>query len=179
MSTAVQVDRTATEREIRRLLETEQDPVLLSEQLFAPDGLFNQLAPTRDERRNLVRSPLFREALARLRAVHVAAHQRGAAEQGDRGKPMAAEPEAMTVREAGKKGGTIVRQRYGKEFYEEIGKKGSRTTRAKYGPDFYGQIGKKGGQTTSERHGPEFYEKIGKKGGQRVKELIERAKAQE
>ena len=33
--------------------------------------------------------------------------------------------------------------------------------------------------TTSERHGPEFYEKIGKKGGQRVKELIERAKAQE
>src|SRR5438067_13429125 len=85
----------------------------------------------------------------------------------------------MTVREAGKNGGTIVSQRYGKEFYEEIGKKGGSTTKSKYGPDFYGQIGKKGGQTTSERHGPEFYEKIGKKVGQRVKELVERAKAQE
>ena len=72
---------------------------------------------------------------------------------------MAEEKREMTVREAGKKGGTIVSQRYGKGFYEEIGKKG--------------------GQTTSERHGPEFYEKIGKKGGQRVKELIERAKAAE
>jgi general stress protein YciG len=92
---------------------------------------------------------------------------------------MAEEKKEMTVREAGKKGGTIVSQRYGKGFYEEIGKKGGSTTKKKYGADFYGQIGKKGGQTTSDRHGPEFYEKIGKKGGQRVKELIERAKASE
>lgn len=82
----------------------------------------------------------------------------------------------MTVREAGKKGGSIVRQRYGKEFYEEIGKKGGSTTKTRYGSDFYGEIGKKGGKTTSDRHGAEFYEKIGKKGGQRVKELIERGK---
>src|SRR6185436_1019617 len=95
------------------------------------------------------------------------------------GSLMPVEKKEMTVREAGKKGGTIVSQRYGKEFYEEIGKKGGSTTKSKYGADFYGQIGKKGGQTTSERHGPEFYEKIGKKGGQRVKELIERAKAAE
>src|SRR5262249_45132882 len=95
------------------------------------------------------------------------------------GSAMAAEKREMTVREAGKKGGTIVSQRYGKEFYEEIGKKGGSTTKNKYGADFYGQIGKKGGQTTSERHGPEFYEKIGNKGGRGVKELTEGAKAGE
>ena len=37
---------------------------------------------------------------------------------------MAVDRKEMTVREAGKKGGTIVSQRYGKEFYEEIGHKG-------------------------------------------------------
>ena len=41
------------------------------------------------------------------------------------------------------------------------------------------EAGRMGGRLVSEKYGPEFYEKIGKKGGQRVKELIERAKAQE
>jgi len=96
------------------------------------------------------------------------------------GTPVAEEKRTeMTVREAGKKGGAIVSQRYGKGFYEEIGKKGGSTTKQRYGADFYGEIGKKGGQTTAERHGPDFYEKIGKKGGQRVKELIEKGKANE
>jgi general stress protein YciG len=67
---------------------------------------------------------------------------------------------AMTVREAGQKGGETTRQRYGEGFYEEIGRKG----------------GKLGGETTKERYGGSFYEDIGHKGGQRVKELIERGK---
>ena len=32
----------------------------------------------------------------------------------------------LTVAEAGRKGGTTVRDRYGHEFYEEIGRKGGR-----------------------------------------------------
>ncbi len=67
-----------------------------------------------------------------------------------------AEKGAITVREAGRRGGV--------------------STKKKYGPQFYQSIGKKGGQTTKQRHGPEFYEKIGKKGGQRVKALIALAK---
>ena len=67
-----------------------------------------------------------------------------------------AEKGAITVREAGRRGGT--------------------STKKKYGPQFYQSIGKKGGETTKKRHGPEFYEKIGKKGGQRVKQLIALAK---
>jgi len=35
----------------------------------------------------------------------------------------------LTVAEAGRKGGTTVRDRYGHEFYEEIGKKGGRKVR--------------------------------------------------
>jgi general stress protein YciG len=63
---------------------------------------------------------------------------------------------AMTVRQAGRKGG--------------------RSTRARHGPEFYERIGKKGGEATKERHGPQFYERIGKKGGQRVRQLVAQAK---
>lgn len=67
-----------------------------------------------------------------------------------------AEKGAMTVREAGRKGG--------------------RATKARHGPEFYQSIGRKGGETTKERHGPQFYEKIGRKGGQTMKKLIEQGK---
>jgi general stress protein YciG len=82
----------------------------------------------------------------------------------------------MTVAEAGRKGGQVVKQKYGAEFYGQIGKKGGSTTKSKYGADHYSTIGRRGGQTTSERHGPAFYEEIGKKGGQRVRELVARGK---
>jgi general stress protein YciG len=68
---------------------------------------------------------------------------------------------AMTVREAGQKGGETTKERYGEEFYEQIGRRG----------------GKIGGETTKERYGGSFYEDIGHKGGQKVKELIERGKS--
>ncbi len=67
-----------------------------------------------------------------------------------------AEKGAITVREAGRRGGT--------------------STKKKYGGEFYKSIGKKGGDTTKERMGPGFYEKIGKKGGAKVKQLIALAK---
>ena len=74
---------------------------------------------------------------------------------------MAERKTEMTVREAGHKGGSTTKQRYGEGFYEEIGRKG----------------GKRGGETTKERYGGSFYEDIGHKGGQKVKELIERGKS--
>ena len=46
-----------------------------------------------------------------------------------------AEKGSITVREAGRRGGT--------------------STKKKYGPDFYHGIGKKGGDTTKQRHGRE------------------------
>lgn len=58
----------------------------------------------------------------------------------------------------------------------EAGRKGGRATKARHGPDFYRTIGRKGGQTTKKRHGPKFYKRIGRKGGQRVKELVAQAK---
>ena len=76
------------------------------------------------------------------------------APRGDSGGPD--EPEAMSVREAGRKGGNTTRDRYGSEFFQEIGAKG--------------------GRTVSERYSNEHFREIGRKGGRRVAELIARAK---
>ena len=54
------------EQQIREVLATEGQAIPLSNRLFHPDGLFNQLAQTEDERRAVARSPLFREAQRRL-----------------------------------------------------------------------------------------------------------------
>lgn len=82
----------------------------------------------------------------------------------------------MSVREAGKKGGDTVRDRYGSGFYEEIGRKGGKATRDRHGVEFYESIGQKGGKIVKEKYGPDFYEEIGHKGGQKVKKLIAEAK---
>ncbi|MHB8375038.1 MAG: KGG domain-containing protein [Vulcanimicrobiaceae bacterium] len=82
----------------------------------------------------------------------------------------------MSVREAGKKGGDTVRDRYGSEFYEEIGRKGGQATRDRHGSEFYESIGQKGGRVVKEKYGSGFYEEIGHKGGQKVKKLIAEAK---
>src|ERR1700737_953960 len=82
----------------------------------------------------------------------------------------------MSVREAGKKGGDTVRDRYGSGFYEEIGRKGGQATRERHGAEFYETMGKKGGKVVKDKYGPGFYEQIGHKGGQKVKKLIAEAK---
>src|ERR1700738_4901130 len=82
----------------------------------------------------------------------------------------------MSVREAGKKGGDTVRDRYGSGVYEEIGRKGGQGAREGHGAEVYEAIGQKGGKVVKERYGPNFYEQIGHKGGQKVKKLIAEAK---
>ena len=55
---------------------------------------------------------------------------------------------------------------------QEAGRKGGRSTKARHGPEFYQAIGRKGGLATKARHGPQFYERIGRKGGRRTQRLI-------
>jgi hypothetical protein len=54
---------------IREVVANEPHASILSDQLFRPDGLFNQLAGTEEERRSVVQSPLFRQAQRRLLAL--------------------------------------------------------------------------------------------------------------
>jgi len=86
----------------------------------------------------------------------------------------------MSVREAGQKGGEIVKKKYGSDFYKMIGRKGGEATRAAHGHAFYEAIGKKGGkkggEATRDLYGAAFYEEIGHRGGQKVKALIEQGK---
>ncbi len=83
---------------------------------------------------------------------------------------------AMSVSQAGRKGGQRTAETHGHEFYEEIGRKGGTKVRDVYGHEFYEEIGRKGGTTVRDERGPQFYEEIGHKGGQKVRELIEEGK---
>src|SRR5258708_35706485 len=91
----------------------------------------------------------------------------------------------MSTSDAGRKGGTAVRDKYGEDYYRRIGKlggttlkekrgsdyyrdiakKGGRANVDKYGPDHFAEMGKKGGNTTKQRQSPDFYSRIGKPGG--------------
>ncbi len=66
----------------------------------------------------------------------------------------------LTVREAGRRGGSTTSQRY----------------RAS---GFYQAIGAAGGAMTAAKHGPEHYERIGQLGGARTRALVAKGKAAE
>ena len=55
------------------------------------------------------------------------------------------------AKEAGKRGGEVVKSKYGQEFYKEIGKKGGDVVKKTRGSDFYAEIGKRGGESRSAR----------------------------
>jgi hypothetical protein len=80
------MNRTAIEAEIRRVLDTETKAISLSNKLFRPDGLFAQLAATEEERRELTKTPLFREAqerLSDLQRTEMAAFRQAVAQVSD------------------------------------------------------------------------------------------------
>ena len=67
------------EQQIREVLAAESRAIPLSNRLFSPDGLFNELAKTEAQRRELARSPLFKQAQRRfleLQRVEAAAFSR-------------------------------------------------------------------------------------------------------
>ena len=76
-------------------------------------------------------------------AQRIANAHRGSHDHDQQGG-FAANPEL--AREAGRKGGEIVKQRYGQAFYQEIGRKGGETVKRSRGPEFYAEIGRKGGE---------------------------------
>ena len=57
------------EQEILKVLAEEHTAVGISDKLFTPDGLFSLLATTEQERRIMVRTPLFKQAQKRFREL--------------------------------------------------------------------------------------------------------------
>ena len=53
----------------------------------------------------------------------------------------------MTAAEAGRRGGTVVKEKYGSDHFKKAGQMGGSTTKQKYGSDHYARIGRIGGQT--------------------------------
>jgi len=63
----------------------------------------------------------------------------------DRENQLADEVPGISVREAGRRGGTITRDRHGVEFYRQIGAKGGESTKKLYA-HLFSEFGKKGGR---------------------------------
>jgi hypothetical protein len=63
--------REEAERRIRELLATEMSAVTLSNKLFTPNGLFNQIAHNEQERREVTKTDLWRDAQARMRELEI------------------------------------------------------------------------------------------------------------
>jgi len=76
-------------------------------------------------------------------ARRIAEAHRGSHEHDKEGG-FAANPDL--ARQAGRKGGEIVKQKYGPTFYQEIGRKGGETVKKSRGTGFYAEIGRKGGE---------------------------------
>jgi len=81
-------------------------------------------------------------------ARKIAEAHRGSHEH-DREGGFAANP--SLAREAGRKGGETVKNRYGATFYQNIGKKGGETVKRERGTEFYAEIGRKGGEMRGQR----------------------------
>ncbi|MBI2941615.1 MAG: helix-turn-helix domain-containing protein [Chloroflexi bacterium] len=89
-------------------------------------------------------------------------------EAGER-HTMTEERKEMTVSEAGRLGGNLVKAKYGNEFYRKIGQKGGMTVAEERGVEFYAAIGRKGGAAVRDARGADFYSEIGRKGGAAVR----------
>ena len=59
----------------------------------------------------------------------------------------------------------------------ERGRRGGNVVLQKYGPDYFARIGKMGGKATKEQRGSTYYTEIGKKGGAVRKQQLADIKA--
>lgn len=80
------------------------------------------------------------------------------------------QPAVSPLSEAGRKGGSAVRDKYGEDYYRRIGKKGGQALKERRGSDYYRSIAQKGGQANVSKYGPEHFSQMGKKGGNTTKE---------
>jgi len=75
----------------------------------------------------------------------------------------------MSTVEAGRLGGSVVRDKYGEDYYRRIGTKGGNVLKQKRGHDYYRSIAQKGGQANVEKYGTDHFSEMGKKGGNATK----------
>ncbi len=101
----------------------------------------------------------------------------------DAQEPNDTEPDdapAMTVAEAGRRGGQKTRDKMkadDPDYYKRIGKLGGNTTKTVHGFKHYHKIGKEGGLKNKAIHPPEYFSELGKQGGAELRRLIQKGRA--
>jgi general stress protein YciG len=85
----------------------------------------------------------------------------------------------ISLKEAGKLGGSACRDNAPTGYYQQIGQMGGSENAQRHGPDYFKQLGSKGGRSCRARHGQEFYEQIGRTGGKKVQAAFAALRAQE
>lgn len=95
-------------------------------------------------------------------------------ETGEKGLCMepegAEQPTPTPTSEVGRKGGSVVREKYGEDYYRQIGKKGGTALKEQRGSEYYRTIARKGGAANKNKYGVEHFAEMGKKGGNSTKE---------
>lgn len=89
-------------------------------------------------------------------------------------RPQRKHPDAMTVQEAGRKGGAMRKQQLGPAGYARMGKKGGAARKEQLGAEGYSELGKKGGEVRKRQLGSDGYAEIGRKGGEARREHLGR-----
>src|SRR5712692_7718112 len=82
----------------------------------------------------------------------------------------------MSTTEAGRRGGSTVRDKYGEDYYRRIGKKGGTSLKEKRGSEYYRTIARKGGAANMAKYGADHFSEMGKKGGKATRERLEQTK---
>ncbi len=68
---------------------------------------------------------------------------------------------SLSTSEAGRRGGSAVRDKYGEEYYRRIGKKGGAALKEKRGNEYYRTIAQKGGQANVSKYGSDHFSEMG------------------
>jgi general stress protein YciG len=76
---------------------------------------------------------------------------------------------AVTVQEAGRRGGSRTRDTQPVDHFQKIGARGGKKV-AERGPAYFRELGQKGGEALRLARGPEHFRQLGKKGGAKAAE---------
>ncbi len=79
---------------------------------------------------------------------------------------MPEEQRPASVREAGRRGGDVVKAKFGLDYYARIGRKGGLARIEKHGVDGLHAVSRKGGKSNADNHDSAYFAALGRRGAE-------------